>query len=136
MLTVDCISVERRSDKNGKSRSRTVGGELGMVMKIVLYAVSVLLALLWALTLDGLLVVGSPSYAVPYPARRLCDGLSPGMRVDDAKAIIASLGRPDSLDYRNQQLVIASSDSGCLVDIDPSTNRISKAVATNAAIQF
>ena len=107
-----------------------------MLIKAAFYIGSCLLALLWALTLDGLLAFGGPSYAVPYPARRLCDGLSPGMKVDDARAKIASFGRPDSLEYRDQQLVIMSSDSGCLVVIDPSTNLISRVVATNAAIQF
>src|ERR1700731_2346889 len=80
----------------------------------------VLLALLWALILDGLLVFGGRSYAVPYPARHLCSSLSPGMKVDDAKAKITSFGRPDWLERRNEQLIIASHDSGCLVDIDPS----------------
>ena len=107
-----------------------------MFTKSLLYAGSVLLALLWALILDGLLVFGGRSYAVPSPARHLCSSLSPGMKVDDAKTKITSFGRPDWLERRNEQLIIASHDSGCFVNIDPSTNLISKVVATNAAIQF
>jgi len=94
--------------------------------RIALYACGTLMLVIWALIVDALAVFGSPAYAVPYPAARLCNSLQPGAELEDAEARMYQLGRPESIEYRSGQLLVFSRDSGCILDIDPTTNRIVK----------
>lgn len=60
--------------------------------RIALYVCGTLMLLIWAVIVDALVVFGSPAYAVPYPAARLCNSLRPGMELRDAEAKMYQLG--------------------------------------------
>jgi hypothetical protein len=94
--------------------------------RIALYVCGTLMVAIWATIVDGLAVLGSPAYVVPYPAERLCNSLRPGMELRDVEARIYQTRTPDSIEYSSGQLVVFSGDSGCTVDIDPITKRVAK----------
>jgi hypothetical protein len=92
--------------------------------RVALYFCGALMVFIWATIVDGLAVSGSPAYFVGYPAARLCKSLHSGMELKDAEARMLRLGRPASIEYRSGQLDVTGTDSGCILDLDPATNRI------------
>ena len=100
--------------------------------QIVLYICWALALAIWAMIVEGFASLGSPAYLVQYPAARLCNSLKLGMELADVEARIYRLGIPNSITYRNGQVVIFSLDSGCIVDIDPNTKRVAK-ISTSGA---
>lgn len=95
--------------------------------RIALRVCGALMVAILATIVDGLAIFGSPAYAVPYPAARLCGSLQSGMELSDAEGKIYQMGRiPASIKYRSGRLVVFSMDSGCILDIDPTTKRIAK----------
>jgi hypothetical protein len=93
---------------------------------IALYVCGALMVVICAVLVDALAVLGSPAYAVEYPAARLCSSLQPGMELRDAEARVFRLGRPGWIEYRSRHLTVGSMDSGCILDLDPATSRIVK----------
>jgi hypothetical protein len=100
--------------------------------RVALYFCGALIVFVWATIVDGLAVFGSPAYFVGYRAARLCNSLRPGMELRDAEARMLRLGRPASIEYRSGQLDVAGTDSNCILDIDPTTNRIVKITISGA----
>jgi hypothetical protein len=99
--------------------------------RIALYVCGAFMLFIWAVIVDAIAVFGSPAYAVPYPAARLCSSLKPGMELRDAEAIMYQLGRPQSAEFRSAQLRVFSSYSDCVLDIDSTTSRIVKITASD-----
>ncbi len=104
--------------------------------RIALYACVALIVAIWATLVDGLAVWGSPAYSGLYPAARLCNSLQSGMELREAEAKMFRLGRPERIVYSNGQLAFGSMDSGCTLDIDPTTNRIVKITISGAPFQI
>jgi hypothetical protein len=94
--------------------------------RIALDACVALMVAIWATIVDGVATAGSPAYLDYYPATRLCNSLRPGMELRDVEARIYPIGRPGLIDYRGGRLVVFSMDSGCIVEIDPTTKRVAK----------
>lgn len=92
--------------------------------RIALYVCVALTVAIWATIVDSVALAGSPAYLGYYPAARLCKSLQPGTELSDVEARIYQMGKPDSITYSNGQLVIFSMDSGCSLDIDPTTKRV------------
>jgi hypothetical protein len=92
--------------------------------RIALYVCGALMVVIWATIVDGVATIGSPAYLGYYPAARLCNSLQPGMELREVEARIYQIGKPDSIEYGNGQLVVFSMDSVCSLDIDPTTKRV------------
>lgn len=104
--------------------------------QIAVYAGLVLGALVCALLIDGIAVMGSLAYAFPYPASRFCSTVGPGVELKDAERKMLSLGRPDRVEYSGARLTVASEDSQCNLDVDPATNRVLTVKASPVPIQY
>jgi len=94
--------------------------------QIGLYICSALGVAIWAAIVDGVALLGSPAYLVQYPAERLCKSLPRGIELSDAEIRIYQLGGPTSIEYSKDQLVVFSFDSGCILDLDPTTKRLAR----------
>jgi len=94
--------------------------------QIALYVCGALAVAIWATIIEGLALLGNPAHLVPYPAERLCRSVKPGMELNEVETRIYQMGTPGSIDYHGGQLVVFSSDSGCILDFDPATKRIAK----------
>lgn len=104
--------------------------------RIALNACFILIVVLWAILVDGVALVGSPAYLGSYPAERLCKSLQPGMDLRDVEARIYQIGRPSSITYGSGRFVFFSLDSGCTLDVDPTTKRIIKISASRNPLVF
>jgi hypothetical protein len=94
------------------------------VKRIALYASSALIVAVIATIVDGLALIGYPTSVDYYPAERLCASLQPGMELRDVEARVYGIGIPQSIAYHSNQLDVFGRDSGCILEIDPTTKRL------------
>jgi hypothetical protein len=106
------------------------------VRRAIICTGALLVVLASALAINMVVRFGNPAYRSLYPAAQLCSSVKIGSDLVDAEKKAMELGRPESMEYHQGQFSVGGTGSSCILEVDLSTSRITRATIAKPMVMF